>query len=227
MDAGKLPESHCRAAGLHRAGCPAAKQICDLGSCCEALLPRWLQDRLAVIPTVYRQQKEMYDNHSHSCEDRIVSLEQPHVRPIQRGKRPYPTEFGQKLHLSVVDGYTYLEQTPWKNFNEGSDLEAAVEDYTRKFGCYPARFLPTGSIKPEPTNSTAKSLEFACPGPLWAAERPTKQMRKSNGRCTSIPVNATRLRAAAATLSGVSDSTAFSLNWMRRLKLRPLSFSLP
>lgn len=61
-----------------------------LVSNCEALFPRWLRSRLAVIPIVYRQQKEMYDNHSHSCEDRIVSLEQPHVRPIQRGKRPYP-----------------------------------------------------------------------------------------------------------------------------------------
>ena len=36
---------------------------------------------------VYGQQKEMYDNHTHKCENRIVSLEQPHVRPIHRGKR--------------------------------------------------------------------------------------------------------------------------------------------
>ena len=107
----------------------------------EKLFPRWLRDRLSVIPVVYRQQKEMYDNRTHSCEDRIVSLEQPHVRPIQRGKRPNPTEFGQKLHLSVVDGYTFLEQTSWSNFNEGNDLEAAVEDYKRKFGCYPSAVL--------------------------------------------------------------------------------------
>ena len=107
----------------------------------ETLFPRWLRDRLAVIPVVYRQQKMMYDNDTHVCQDRIVSLEQPHVRPIQRGKRPNPTEFGQKLHLSVVDGYTYLEQTSWNNFNEGSDLEAAVEDYVRKFGCYPSAVL--------------------------------------------------------------------------------------
>ena len=80
----------------------------------------------------------MYDNRSHTCEDRIVSLEQPHVRPIQRGKRPNPTEFGQKLHLSVVDGYTFLEQTSWSSFNEGCDLEAGMEDYKRKFGCYPS-----------------------------------------------------------------------------------------
>ncbi|MDE7262504.1 MAG: IS5 family transposase [Oscillospiraceae bacterium] len=105
------------------------------------LFPRWLRDRLVVIPVVYQQQKEMYDNRTHKCENRIVSLEQPHVRPIQRGKRPNPTEFGQKLHLSVVDGFTYLEQTSWSNFNEGCDLEAAVEDYLRKFGCYPTAVL--------------------------------------------------------------------------------------
>lgn len=107
----------------------------------ETLFPRWLRDRLAVISVVYHQQKMMYDNGTHTCEDRIVSLQQPHVRPIQQGKHPNPTEFGQKLHLSVVDGYTYLEQTSWSSFNEGSDLEAAVEGYFRKFGCYPSAVL--------------------------------------------------------------------------------------
>lgn len=107
----------------------------------EQLFPRWLLDRLSVIPLVYAQQKEMFDNNTHVCADRIVSLEQPHVRPINRGKRPNPTEFGQKLHLSVVDGYTYLEQTSWSNFNESTDLQAAVEDYFRKFNCYPAAVL--------------------------------------------------------------------------------------
>ena len=107
----------------------------------KTLFPRWLRDRLAVIPEVYRQQKMMYDNDTHVCENRIVSLEQPHVRPIQRGKRPNPTEFGQKLHLSVVDGFTYLEQTSWSNFNESGDLKPAVEEYLRKFGCYPCAVL--------------------------------------------------------------------------------------
>lgn len=103
--------------------------------------PSWLRDRLAVIPIVYDQQKGMYENNTHICEDRIVSLQQPHVRPINRGKRPNPTEFGQKLHLSVVDGYTYLEQTSWKNFNEGTDLIPVVEEYKRKFGYYPKAVL--------------------------------------------------------------------------------------
>lgn len=107
----------------------------------EKKFPAWLHRRLEVIPLVYGQQKEMYDKRTHKCENRIVSLEQPHVRPIQRGKRPNPTEFGQKLHLSVVDGFTFLEQTCWSNYNEGCDLPAVVEDYFRKFGCYPEAVL--------------------------------------------------------------------------------------
>ncbi len=41
----------------------------------ERRFPRWLRDRLAVIPVVYTQQKEMFDNNTHVCADRIVSLE--------------------------------------------------------------------------------------------------------------------------------------------------------
>ena len=142
----KWTKANCRKAIAEQLRCIelASRQLQKLSSQIsdhETLFPRWLRDRLAVIPVVYRQQKMMYDNDTHVCQDRIVSLEQPHVRPIQRGKRPNPTEFGQKLHLSVVDGYTYLEQTSWSNFNESSDLEAAVEDYFRKFGCYPSAVL--------------------------------------------------------------------------------------
>ena len=83
----------------------------------------------------------MHENGTHKSDDRIVSLQQPHIRPIVRGKRPEPTEFGQKLHLSVVDGYTFIEQTSWNNFNEGKDLPAAVENYRRRYGCYPKAVL--------------------------------------------------------------------------------------
>ena len=107
----------------------------------ETLLPGWLRRRLEVIPKVYAQQKQMYDNNVNVCENRIVSLQQPHVRPIKRGKRPNPTEFGQKLHLSTVNGYTYLEQTSWSNFNESLDLQEAVENYFRREGFYPSAVL--------------------------------------------------------------------------------------
>lgn len=131
----------------------------------EKLYPSWLKDRLAVIPIVYAQQKAMLENGTHKCEDRIVSLSQPHVRPIQRGKRPNPTEFGQKLHLSVVDGYTYLEQTSWSNFNEGKDLIAATEDYYRKFGYYPAAILADRIYQTRENRAYCKEKGIRLSGP--------------------------------------------------------------
>ena len=148
----------------------------------EKRFPAWLHRRLEVIPLVYAQQKGMYDNHTHTCEDRIVSLEQPHVRPIQRGKRPNPTEFGQKLHLSVVDGFTYLEQTCWSNFNEGCDLAAVVADYYRKFGCYPEAVLADKIYQTRANRAFCKEKGIRLTGPALgrpkAGESDRKQKRQ-------------------------------------------------
>ena len=61
---------------------------------------------MGTIRTVYEQQKYMYDNRTHSVPDRIVSVSQPFVRPIVQGKAGKPVEFGAKLNISVVDGWT-------------------------------------------------------------------------------------------------------------------------
>ncbi len=49
-------------------------------------------ERLAVIDKVYEQQKYMYKNKVHSVPDRIVSISQPYIRPIVRGKAAAPVE---------------------------------------------------------------------------------------------------------------------------------------
>jgi len=149
----------------------AQKRFAQLLLISDAKLPHWLLKRLQVIPQVYAQQKEMYDNHTHTCKDRIVSLEQPFVRPIQRGKRPNPTEFGQKLHLSVVDGYTFLEQTCWNNYNEGKDLEAAAEDYRRKFGVYPEAILADKIYQTRANRSYCKERGIRLSGPALGRPR--------------------------------------------------------
>ena len=56
--------------------------------------------RLAVIDKVYEQQKYMYENNVHSVPDRIVSISQPCIRPIVRGKAAAPVEFGAKMDRS-------------------------------------------------------------------------------------------------------------------------------
>jgi len=42
--------------------------------------------QLLVIQEVYRQQQEMWTEKKQRVDQRIVSLSQPHVRPIVRGK---------------------------------------------------------------------------------------------------------------------------------------------
>ena len=90
-----------------------------------------------VIQEICRQQKTMHDTCSQSIPDRIVSLTQPHVRPIVRGKSGRDTEFGAKLSCSLVDGYAFLDHLSWDAFNESGDLVMQVEQYKARFGFYP------------------------------------------------------------------------------------------
>ncbi|MCW3108747.1 MAG: transposase family protein [Segetibacter sp.] len=94
---------------------------------------------LLVIQTLYEQQKLMYDHKTHSIEHRIVSIHQPHVRPIVRGKTNTYVEFGSKIQVSIINGITFLEDLSWDAFNEGTRLISTVENYKRRFGYYPQK----------------------------------------------------------------------------------------
>jgi len=96
---------------------------------------------LLVINTLYEQQKQMFETKTHSVEDRIVSIHQPHVRPIVRGKAQAKVEFGAKIHVSLVNGLAYLDELSWDAFNEGSHLENYVEQFRKRHGHYPAEVL--------------------------------------------------------------------------------------
>jgi len=100
-----------------------------------------LQRKYWIIQTVYLQQLRMFESRSHQVEDRIVSIHEPHVRPIVRGKARARTEFGAKIHVSLVDGYSFLDTVSWDAFNEGSCLSGYVETYRGRFGFYPAKVL--------------------------------------------------------------------------------------
>jgi len=91
-----------------------------------------------VIQQVYSQQEEMYRTKSHRCDDRIVSIHQPHVRPIIRGKLNKSVEFGAKISVSLTpQGLAKVDHLRWDAFNEGGDLETQVEAYKRRYGFYP------------------------------------------------------------------------------------------
>jgi len=105
-------------------------------------LPRWLLYRYWVIQHVYAQQWEMYRNKSRRCDDRIVSISQPYVRPIIRGKLDKPVEFGAKLSVSLNgDGVACVDHLRWDAFHEGGDLKSQVEAYRARQGHYPEAVL--------------------------------------------------------------------------------------
>ena len=83
----------------------------------------------------------MHDTRSHRVEDRIVSISQPHVRPIVRGKAKANVEFGAKVAVSMVDGYARIDHVQWDTFNEGQLLQESVEAYRERYGCYPEAVL--------------------------------------------------------------------------------------
>ena len=75
-------------------------------------------------------------------EDRIVSISQPYVRPIVRGKAKSPVEFGAKLDLSVDEnGMSRIEKLSFDAYNENGVLTTAIENYKERTGHYPERVL--------------------------------------------------------------------------------------
>lgn len=112
-------------------------------------LDRWLESPLKpkwqryywIIQTLYQQQKQMFDGRTHQVDDRIVSIHQPHVRPMVRGKARHKTEFGSKIHLSMVDGYSFMDTISWDAFNESTRLVEYVENFRKRFGHYPKKVL--------------------------------------------------------------------------------------
>ena len=97
-------------------------------------------DDLETIRKVYEQQKYMLENNTHKVADRIVSISQPYVRPVVRGKVSKPTELRAKLHLSVDEyGFARIEYLSFDAYNEGPMLIQALEAYKYHHGCYPER----------------------------------------------------------------------------------------
>ncbi len=86
---------------------------------------------------MYEQQKMMFEQNVRRCADRIISIYQPHLRPIVRGKAKAKVEFGAKIGASIVNGYTYVDHLSWDAYNESSDLPIQMELYKKRFGILP------------------------------------------------------------------------------------------
>jgi len=127
-----------------------------------------ISDRVAkileTIHTLYEQQLLMYKERIHSVDNRIVSISQPHIRPIPRGKANARTEFGAKLALSVVNGYTFLDHISYDNFNEGTLLADAIDKYKERFGMLPSNILADTIYRNKNNRAMCKQMNIRLSG---------------------------------------------------------------
>ena len=90
-----------------------------------------------IIQTLNDQQRHMYDEKTNRCAHRIVSISQPHIRPMVRGKQGKKVEFGAKLGLALADGFVKAQTISWDAYNESADLIPHLEAYKELYGYYP------------------------------------------------------------------------------------------
>ncbi len=75
----------------------------------------------------------MYDTQTNRCNHRIVSVHQPHIRPIVRGKNKNKVALG----LSLSNGYTRIHP-PQQAYHEGvNNFQQSVEAHRSLYGHYP------------------------------------------------------------------------------------------
>lgn len=129
---------------------------------------------------MYHQQEEMFRTKSRTCTDRIVSIFQPHVRPIVRGKAKAPTEFGAKIGAGIVDGYTFVDHHSWNAYNESADLALQIELYKKRFGYLPAKIYADKIYMNRANRNLMKEMEIQAMGkPLG---RPSKESQKEENQ---------------------------------------------
>ena len=133
---------------------------------------RWLE----AIRELFGQQQGMYQAKTHSVENRVVSIGQPHVRPIVRGKINAAVEFGAKVSVSLIDGYAFIDKLAWDAYNEESLLIPAVEEYKARYGYYPEAVLADKIFRNRENLTYCKNHGIRLSGPRLG--RPPKETDK-------------------------------------------------
>lgn len=138
--------------------------VFELVSCGVDLTDRQ-EDLFKTIVALYGQQRHMYDTKTNSVPDRIVSITQPWVRPIVRGKQKAKTEFGAKIHVSVVDGYARIETLSFDAYNEAEDFKRALRAYRKRYGYWPEAVLVDKLYRNRANRAFSKKLGIRMSGP--------------------------------------------------------------
>ena len=137
------------------------------------------------IDKVYKQQKYMYEHKVHSVPDRIVSISQPYIRPIVRGKAAAPVEFGARIDLSLDEkGMARIERMSFDAYNESDVLIEAVKRYFERTGHYPERILADKIYRNRNNLAYCRAHGIRLSGPSLG--RPKKMQGPTKRRNTRI-----------------------------------------
>ena len=141
-------------------------------------MPAKFIDQYLTILELYRQQKYMFDNKTHTVENRIVSISQPFVRPVVRGKAKAQTEFGAKYDVSIDEkGHARLEEISFDPYNESSVFQNAIDRYFERTGHYPRRVLVDQIYRTRDNLAYCKEHHIEMSGPKLG--RPAKNKKQS------------------------------------------------
>lgn len=131
------------------------------------LLKPALYRKLLVIQQLAEQQSTHLQKPKAKIEHRIISIDQPHVRTMYRGKAGNRYEFGAKIAVARDNGFAFLEQISWDAYHEAADLKNHAERYQRRHGHYPQRILADKLYRTKENRKWCQSrgIRLAGPGP--------------------------------------------------------------
>ena len=159
--------------------------------------------------------------------DRIVSVSQPHVRPIKRGKAGAATEFGAKISASLIDGVSFVDRISWDAYNETGDLIGQIKAYRTRFGHYPESVHADKIYRTRDNRKFCKKHGIRLSGPPLG--RPPGRCREAKGHGQASPARTNlpgyRSKASSGKASGASaylGSCASSISPPRRRSWWPL-----
>lgn len=142
-----------------------------------ALPPKYINCYLTIME-LYEQQKYMFDNKTHSVENRIVSISQPYLRPIVRGKAKSPVEFGAKYDVSIDEkGHARLEKISFEPYNESTIFIDVMKHYRERTGHYPKRVLVDQIYRTRENRNFCKENNIRMSGPKLG--RPAKEKKST------------------------------------------------
>lgn len=145
-----------------------------------AMPERFINYYLTILE-LYRQQKYMFDNKVKRVDNRIVSISQPYIRPIVRGKAKAPVEFGAKYDVSVDEkGHARLEKLSFDPYNESGVFVDALERYKKRKGCYPKRVLVDQIYRTRKNRTYCKEHGIEMSGPKLG--RPSEKTKKEDAK---------------------------------------------